>query len=177
MILCAILAILLLNQLLEHTECQRRFCCRTRLGDDVYGDILALADREYLVQISRIDVVADIVDIRCIFLQVVVERRFQKLDGSTGTQIRTADTDDDQDIRIALDLLGSSLNPCEFFLVIIGGQGEPAQEVRTESGLAVQHLCCRFHLMLDSGEFVFPNKFCQILCIQLYRHNTIPSPF
>lgn len=119
-ILGTVLAVLLFYQLLEHTECQSRLCGRAGLGNDVDRKISALADRDHFVQVGGVNVVAHIVDVRRVLLQVVVERGLQEFDRRTGTQIRTADTDHDQYLGILLDLLGSRLNSCEFFLVIVG---------------------------------------------------------
>ena len=177
-ILCAVLAVLLFHQLLEHTECQRRLCGGAGLGNDVDREVSALADGDHFIQIGGVDVVAHIVDVRSVLLQIVVERRLQEFDGSTSAQIRTANTDYNQYLRILLDLLGCCLDPCELFLVIVRRQSQPAEKIRAETALFVQHLCRCLYLMTDSGQFVRIHIICQIFCIQLYRrHNTISLHF
>ena len=67
----------------------------------------------------------------------------QALDGlhySTGTQIRTADTSDEQHIGIRTDLLCGLFDAGELFLVISNRQVKPTQEVIAETSLGLQLL-------------------------------------
>ena len=58
----------------------------------------------------------------------------------TGTQIRTADTSDEQHIRIRTDLLCGLFDAGELFLVISNRQVKPTQEVIAETSLGLQLL-------------------------------------
>ena len=129
----------ILQQLAQDAESQRGLGSRTGLGDDIDGETLALGELDDVVQGGGRDRVAAEVDLRAVGSLVVV----QALDGlhySTGTQIRTADTSDEQHIGIRTDLLCGLFDAGELFLVISNRQVKPTQEVIAETSLGLQLL-------------------------------------
>ena len=85
-------------------------------------------------------------------------------------QIGAADADDNQDIRLLLDFLCSSLNACEFFLIIFQGQVYPAEEVIARAGLFQQHLVAGLDQRVHVGNFFFLHKRSQTGHFQFHCH-------
>ena len=166
-LLSAFLAVLLLDHLSEYSESKSRLGSCTGLGNYVNGKILALAERNDLIEICGGNVVAHIVDIGCVFLQIIVKRRLHQLDSSSCAQVGTTDADNDKYIGILLDLLGSSLDPCKLFLVVVYGEIGPAEEIISSAALILKDLCSKLSLSLSSFHFMRSDKALKILCIKM----------
>ena len=50
------------------------------LRDHIDSNVSALTDRQHLIQVSRGDIVSDIINVRGILLHIIIERRFQQFD-------------------------------------------------------------------------------------------------
>ena len=123
------LAVLLLQQLLEEAERDRRLGGRAGLGDDVHGEVHILDEVVDLLRRGGGKAVAHEVDVgRVLFLEVVV-RGAETLDHAACTEIRAADADDDQRLGIALDLLRRLFDAGELVLIVRLGQLDPADEI------------------------------------------------
>ena len=160
----ALLAVLLLQQLPEHPEGDGGLGGGAGLGNHVDGDVLALANLHQLRQGGGADGVPGEVDGRGVLIGL------QKLDSGTGPQIGTADADNHEHIRIALDLLGRSLDARKLFLVIIGGQRNPAEKIISQPRFVRQLLVGSLHQGLHGPVLVLGNKAFQISVFQFQRH-------
>ena len=160
------LAVLLLEDLAEHAERDRRLRRGAGLRDHIDRNIAALADLYELRQRGGGDAVAGEVDVRRILLQRIVVFALQKLDRRAGAEVRAADADDDENIRILLDALGRSLDAREFFLVIIGRERHPAEKIIAGTLAGFQQLMRTFHLRCDRLILVILNKSFQISAFQ-----------
>ena len=129
----AILTVLFLQQFAEDTEGDRRLGSGAGLGNHVYADILALTDGKQFLQSRRADAVAGKVYGRRILGKRVIKRRGYKLNSRACTQIGSADTDYHEDIAHLLDALRRCLDACKFFFIIIYGQIDPTEKIRTRS--------------------------------------------
>ena len=99
---------LILQQLAQHTERQAGLGGGAGLGDDVDGELLALAQSNDIIQIAGADAVAAEVDLGAV-LQLVVVQALDGLDHSAGTQIAAADAGHHQHLGVLTDLLAASL--------------------------------------------------------------------
>ena len=133
-------AVLFLQQPAEKAESHRRLRGGAGLGDDVHGEILPLQQFLHLRQLVVVQPVAHEVDIGRVFLFQIIIRRAEALDDAPCPQIRAADADDHQRLRIALDLFGRRLNAPELLAVILLWQMYPAGEVTAGAGAAQQLL-------------------------------------
>ena len=125
-------AVFLLQHLLEYAEGDGRLCGRSGLGDDIYGEISVADHVDEPLQIGAADAVSCIVDLRCLadlFGYIVVEAVAQELDGSSCSQVGAADTDDDQYLGVALNLLCRLLDTRELFFIVIYREIYPANIV------------------------------------------------
>src|SRR5699024_2185261 len=103
-LLRALAAILFDGQVAEEAEGQRRLGGGAGLGDDVDRELLALAPPDKLIVVGLADAVARKIDLRPV-PQIVVELGMQELDCRPRAQIAAADADDNQNLRVAADLL------------------------------------------------------------------------
>ena len=161
---------LIFQQLAQHAEGQRGLGGGAGLGDDVDGELLALAQSDDIVQVGGADAVAAEVDLQAV-LDLVVVQALHSLDDGAGTQIAAADTGDDQNLGVLTDLLGGLFDAGELFLVVIAGQIHPAQEVIAGAILGFQLLVGGFHLRVDGLVFLFVDKAGEVLCIQNDAHS------
>jgi len=161
---------LILQQLAQNTERQAGLGGGTGLGDDIDGELLALAQSNDIIQVAGADAVAAEVDLGAI-LQLVVVQALDGLDHSAGAQIAAADAGNHQHLRVLTDLLGSFLDACKLFLVVIAGQVHPAQEIIAGAILGFQLVVSRFHLRINGLIFLFVDKTGEVLCIQNDAHS------
>ena len=68
----------------------------------------------------------------------IIFRGAQAVDHAAGSQIAAADADGHQCLRIALDLLGGSLDSGKFFPVICLRQMHPAGEFSAQTGAGLK---------------------------------------
>ena len=115
---------------------------------------------EVLKQVKAIgaDAVAHKVDVRSIFLQIVIDRRLDKFQSCSGSQIRTADPDHQEHIALALDLFCSLLDACIFFLVIVHRKVHPADEIIPGNAPFVQIICTYLRLCILHLDFRVSNE-------------------
>ena len=150
-----------MTPMLEQTECYGTLGCSSGLGDYIYGEITITDHIAELADISTADVISTVVDLRCLadgLVYHVVEAMTQCLDGCTGSQIGTADTDHKKDIGITLDLGCCLLDPVKLFLVIIYREVDPAQEIISLAGLLNQCLLSRDHAVLHCCDICICSK-------------------
>ena len=105
--------------------------------------------------------VANEVNLRCFsffFRKIIVKTMGQELDRRSCAQIRTADTDYQQDIGILLNLLRSFFDASELFLIIVHRKVDPSKKIIARAGLFYQRLSCRLHARLDTGDLFLMNK-------------------
>ncbi|MNI28163.1 hypothetical protein D3C73_819290 [compost metagenome] len=172
---CFFLAVFLLQRCAEDTEGDSRFSCCTGFGDYVHGEVFAFHQIKQVRDICRADVVAGKINfwsLAAFFGKVIVEGMGQRLDSCACAQIRSADTNYDQYIGIALDLLGRLLNTGELFLVICGREIDPAQEIGACSCLVMQLLVGQFHRSCKIIDFMLvkEGKSFAVVKINLLRH-------
>ena len=141
-----LLAVLLLQQLLEDAEGDGGLGGGAGLGDDVHGEVALADDLHHVVEVGRGDVVAHEVDLGDAGLaNAVVHLALAELDGCARAQVGAADADDNQHVAVALDLLRSRLDAGELFLVVVHRQIEPAQEIAACARAGEQHFVCGVH--------------------------------
>ena len=133
-----LLAVFLLQQFSEETECHGRLRGGTRFGDNVDGEIHIPHQIQHLAQCVTGEAVAHKVHIRRLFLFQIIIRGAQTVDHAAGSQIAAADADDHQRLRIALDLLGGSPDPGKFFPVIRLRQMHPTREFSAQAGAGLE---------------------------------------
>ena len=133
-------AVLFLKQLLEDAERDGRLRRRAGFGDDDHGEIPVADHGDRLAQRLTGDAVAREIDIRRLLREGVVVRALQKLYHRARTEIRAADADDDNGLRIALDLLRRLLDAGELFLVVVHRQVDPAEEIISRAGAVQQRI-------------------------------------
>ena len=168
-------AVLLLQQSAEYAEGHGGLGSRTRLGDDVDANVLALADLQQLVDGDGRDGITGEVDVGSILGEVIVEGRLQKLDDGAGTQIGAADTDGDKYITGLLDLLCGDLDAGEFLLIVVHGESRPAQEVVSCAGAGGKKLVSRVDLGLDIGQLLGGNEGGKVIGVEANRHSGVPA--
>ena len=161
---------LVFQQLAQHTEGQRGLGGGAGLGDDVDGEALALAQRDDVIQIGGADAVAAEVDLQAV-VQLVVVHTLDGFDDGACAQIAAADTGHDQNVGVLADLGSSCLDAGELFLVVIPGQGHPAQKIAAGAVLGFQLLVGGFYLRVDGCIFLFVDKTGEVLCIQSETHS------
>ena len=169
----------LFQQLAQHPESQAGLGGGARLGDDVDGEALALAQRDDVVQGGGADAVAAEVDLQALFQLVVVDA----LDGlhhGAGAQVAAADAGHHQHVGVAADLPGRVLDAAKLFFIVIAGQVHPAQEIVAGAGLGFQLLVGRSHLRVNGGELVVLDKRSEMFGIKRNAHllglQTVPLP-
>ena len=141
----ALFPVLLLQDLLEYAEGDCRLGSGTGLGDHIDGEISVAHYIHQVLQIGRADGITAEIDLGSLSLilgKAVVEAVAQKLDGSSGTKIRTSDTNHKQNLGIALNLLRCSLNSGKLFFVVIDGKIDPSQEIISRTALGYKYLLC-----------------------------------
>ena len=129
-----LLAVFLLQQLPEETECHGRLRGGTGFGDDIHGEIHIPHQIQYLAQCVAGETVAHKVHVGRLFLFQVIIGRTQAVDHAAGSQIAAADADDHQCLRIALDLLSGSPDPGKFLPVIRLRQMHPTGKFSAQTG-------------------------------------------
>ena len=164
---------LILQQLAQHTEGQAGLGGGAGLGDDVDGEPLALAQGDDVIQCGGADAVAAEVNLQA-RLQLVVVDALDGLHHSPGAQIAAADAGHNQDVGIAADLFGRSLDAGELFLIIIPGQIHPAQEVVAGAGLGLQALVGCSYLGIDGSKLILFDKRRKVLGVKRNAHDSRP---
>jgi len=160
---------LLFQQFTQHTEGQRGLGGGAGLGDDVDGEALALAQADDVVQVGGADAVAAEVDLQTIF-QLVVVHTLNGFHNSACAQIAAADAGHDQNVRVLADLGSGCLDAGELFLVIIPGQGHPAQKIAAGAILGFQLLVGGFYLRVDGCIFLFADEAGEVFRVQCDTH-------
>ena len=160
---------LLFQQFTQHTEGQRGLGGGAGLGDDVDGEALALAQADDVVQVGGADAVAAEVDLQTI-LQLVVVHTLNGFHNSACAQIAAADAGHDQNVRVLADLGSGCLDAGELFLVIIPGQGHPAQKIAAGAILGFQLLVGGFYLRINSCIFLFADEAGEVFRVQCDTH-------
>ena len=174
--LCAVFTVLLYQHVAEYAESQSRLGGCTGLGDDVYGKVLAVNEGNHLAEICRADGVADEVDLGGVLFQTVVQRGPDSLDNCSCAEVGTADADNDEHLAVSLYLCGSLLDACEFFLVIVNGQIQPAEEVVSGAVSVYQLLMSCPDCRSDSVQLVLSNEAAEIFVYKFKCHFRF-SPF
>ena len=164
---------LIFQQLAQHAEGQAGLGGGAGLGDDVDGEPLALAQGDDVIQCGGADAVAAEVDLQA-RLQLVVVDALDGLHHSPGAQIAAADAGHNQDVGIAADLFGRSLDAGELFLIIIPGQIHPAQEVVAGAGLGLQALVGCSYLGIDGSKLILFDKRRKVLGVKRNAHDSRP---
>ena len=173
----AVLAVLVLTQLFENAERDRRLGRGTRLGDDIDTEVAVTDNFNHIVEIRRRDIAADKVNLRdAIRADAVVHLAVYEFDRRTRAQIGAADADHDQDVAALLDLLGRRLDARELLLVIVFRQVDPSQKVVACTRAGVQCILRRLHQRRHICELVLPDKTLQAGQFQFHCHSCI-SPF
>ena len=134
----ALLAVPLLKQAAEEPERHGRLGRRAGLRDHVHGEVHAVEQLHRLAQLVGGETVADEIDVGGILLFQVVVRRAQALDHAARAEIRPADADDDERLRVAPDLLRRLLNARELRAVIALRQVHPARELTADAVALLQ---------------------------------------
>jgi len=122
----------------EQAERDCRFRGRAGFGDDVDGDALVRDEVEQVAQIRARNAVAREQDQRGLTLTAGnrgVEIVAQQLDCGTGAQVRSADADDHEDVRVTANFLRGLADAREFHLVILDRQLQPAKVLGSGAGL------------------------------------------
>ena len=153
----------------QHAEGQRGLGGGAGLGDDVDGEALALAQADDVVQVGGADAVAAEVDLQTIF-QLVVVHTLNGFHNSACTQIAAADAGHDQNVRVLADLGSGCLDAGELFLVVIPGQGHPAQKIAAGAVLGFQLLVGGFYLRVDGCIFLFADEAGEVFRVQCDTH-------
>ena len=177
-LLGTLFAVLLLQLLLEDAESNSGLGGGAGLGDDVDGEVTVADDLEQAVHIGGADVVACEVDLNAAVAlgELVVEGAADKFQAGAGAQIRTADTDGDQNLGLRLNLLSSSLDALELAGSKLGGgsvQVQPAQEVAAGALFAHQIGISGVHQELGLLQLMVAQA--GILDIQRDRHGSCSS--
>ena len=81
-----------------------------------------------------------------------------------------ADADDDKNVAALLYSLGGSFYPCEFFLVIVDGKIDPAQEIIAGAVSFHKSLMRCGDLSAAGFELVRSDKFIAVLCHKFNAH-------
>ena len=93
-----------------------------------------------------------------------------QLDGGTGPQIGAADADDDKDLGIGTNALGSAADPAHLLCLLKGGQLQPAEEVVAGAFPLSQDLVSVENLLLR-GEQVGQGQFAPYVGNVKFYHN------
>ena len=142
----------------KDTESDSGLRCRTGLGDDVKGDILTLDDIHHVCKICCADgITAEKDDGALSYLLgcYVSERMIEELDNCSCSEVRSADTDNNQYIGISPDLLSGLSDTRELFLIVVGGKVEPAEEIISGAVLLVEHVMSNLYLRFHSLDCFF----------------------
>lgn len=107
----AFLAVFFNEKITEYTESDSGLGCRTGFGNDVYANVAVLADVKDILKMRGADVLTDEINVGCVLLFVVVIVAVDKFDRRTCAEIRTADTNDDENVTKVTDLRASSGYP------------------------------------------------------------------
>ena len=99
-----------------------------------------------------------------------MELALDGLDDSACAQIAAADTGHDQNIGVLADLGSSCLDAGELFLVVIPGQGHPAQKIAAGAVLGFQLLVGGFYLRVDGCIFLFADEAGEVFRVQCDTH-------
>ena len=129
-------AILINDVLLEDTEGDGGFRRRARLGNDGQRVVFLVEDGHEVVEIVLAHVVAGIDDERFLASErckVVL----QGFDDGAGSQIRTANADDDENLRFLAQVGSSLLNVGQQALIDFRRQVHPAEKVVSGTSLFV----------------------------------------
>ena len=130
-VLVSLIAVLLLQQLTEDTEGDRRLQGGAGLGDDVHVEILVAQLLQNVAEIIRRQAVAGEK-----YLGVVLAGQgLEQLDGASRAQVGAADTDDHQRLGAAADLLRGLHDGVKLALFDAEGQLHPAGEIGSQAGL------------------------------------------
>ena len=149
-----LLAVLLLQHLLENAEGHGGLSGGARLGDHVHREVPVADEGDGLQQGVGGQAVAGEEDVGgVLFLQVVVGRA-QQLDHGPGPQIGAADADDHQHLGLLLDALGGRLDAGKLLLVIVPGQGHPAGEIAAGTVVLSQHGGGLLQRRLPAGQII-----------------------
>ena len=166
----SVLTVLFLQQGLEDAERQRRLGRGAGFGNDVHGNVLAFAGIQHALQVGGADGIAHIKNLRRSLAGVVVKRSLQRFNGGAGAQIAAADSDDDENVAVGLNLCRSLFDAGEFFFIIIHRQIHPAQKIAAGAGLAVQRFVCQADLRENRVEFIVRDEFCKVSAIHFDTH-------
>ena len=150
----ALLAVLLLQHLLENAEGHGGLGGGARLGDHVHREVPVADEGDGLQQGVGGQAVAGEENVGGIFLLQVIVGGAQQFDHRPGAQIGAADADDHQHLGLLLDALGRRLDAGELLLVIVPGQGHPAGEVAAGAVVLRQHSGRLPQGLLPAGQIV-----------------------
>ena len=84
----------------------------------------------------------------------------EHLDNCTCSEVGTADTDNNKNFRIALDLLCCLLDPCKLVLIIVDGKIDPSKEIISCSLLGNKKLLRVFRDLFHVLNFMIRDKRC-----------------
>ena len=104
--LSGVRAVLLVEQLAEDAECNGGFQCGTGLGDDVHIEVTSAELFNRVAQRIGRETVADKENLRI----AAAENGTQQFNGTAGTEIGTANADDDESLGTCADGIRRSQN-------------------------------------------------------------------
>ena len=158
---CLFLTIFLLSHFLEDTESDGRLCGGTGFGNNIYREITVADHIDQMLEIGAADAVSAVINLRRfpnLFRKVIIKTMTQELDGSSGSQIRTADADHYQNVAVVFDLVGSFLDSCKLFFIIVHRKVDPAEEVVSSAAFLHQDIFGGLSDGLNGSNFIFANE-------------------
>ena len=129
-------AVLLVEQLAEDAECNGGFQRGTGLGDDVHIEVTSAELFNRVAQRIGRETVADKENLRI----AATEDGTQQFNGAAGTEIGTADADDDESLGTCADGIRRSQNAVKLRFLDLLRQMKPAREIGTETAAGGEHV-------------------------------------
>ena len=130
-------------------------------GNNIYREITVADHIDQMLEIGAADAVSAVINLRRfpnLFRKVIIKAMTQELDGSSGSQIRTADADHYQNVAVVFDLVGSFLDSCKLFFIIVCRQSQPADIIIPHTCTVMQHMMCRLNLRSNSFHLLISYK-------------------
>ena len=137
------LAQLVLTLFLQETESKGGLCRRSRLGDIDDTELLSFQVSCQLSKIILTDIVSCKEDSRILLvIDKPCEAVSQGLDDGTGTEVRTADTCNDNHLTLLTERIGYCLNLTEELRRDARRQMQPSEEVIARASSLLQRFLC-----------------------------------
>ena len=139
-------AVPVLQVLPEYPESDGRLGSGPGFGDHIDRHPFPLAEGEELAQLAGTHIVAGKIDLGGILGKAVVQRGAQKLNHRPRPQVGAANADDDKQVAVPPDFLGSHLDAAKLIPVILRRQIQPPEKIIPPAGALAERLVGRHRL-------------------------------